>query len=1027
MSNFIKESKENLSRTAKALGREMTFFGSKDRDLVLQTKGRIKINYGDKFTELFNGSDFSFGSKVVRKTKGRPDNKKPDGFYFDESTGTLYLKIGDQVFEIFSGAESTDGYIIYNDSQDLTKEERDQALKNLGLYFESEEEALNSGFEGIIYIEGKGAFLLENGVLTPLVSTDSNKEETEENGYYFDNTVTIEPSVDLALLIKGLNKILQLGVEGNQTNIYQTNNGLVIDADKGIEIKVNDKTIITSDGDTIDFELLFKALAGIITDEIYSSNFKKGDPAIGGGSGWGLWIDKTTGESYLQVDHIYTESFNEPYFLRYYDALKLAVNGEVTQGKVYVIIDFQNEWEVTPNDDLMGTGKVNSTFYPPSDSIDPSKYEEDEIYPKYGVDRNVRPIMITGKNSNEYEDVATYWYLEDNKDIVDMRYDIRVQNYPEGGFTEEDPECENKGRIYYMKDIWNNEGPVDFKHYWEDDGNGGKKYIFTSPTGTDLSSENTEDNLVCVNNILYDLGTKISEELHPIIITGKLINNNEFRGLFNECTLGDPESIIENNDFRGNNDHINFVGTIQNNDFRSNLTNVVFEDQVVGNVFNRDVSDTTFHGEVNNNTFNVEILNSEFQQVISNQIMGIMENCVFNGNMHDNQFTFNEFLNNTANGEVFSNVMNVQTVQNCTWEDDFNSNQITAELWDRNEFGGVLTFNMFQANVVQLRAEGYISNCQFLGRIENVSFSNGNGNTAYGVNNNIIDGYFADSNIQVDFSHNHITGPITGLNVTGNRTSYLEDYAMFNFNIITAESFNNVTISHDFQHNKISTRVFGELTINGIFCYNSMEYANMRIGTYNGDITYCRGKGDEFTGTLDASFKNCQFQSLMNCVFRPLEIKDAIFRHDFEGQNFDTDTTIQDLERLYNDDHQVDVFFHNNEKIVVACQVCNSSMRGEIKMWFPDTGGIPDGWHICDGTEGTPDLTDRFIRAGNTTGPSDDSDSMDYPLIINLQGISVGAPCEAGSMTASLVNGGSSEDIEIKLPRYYRLIFIMKL
>lgn len=577
-----------------------------------------------------------------------------------------------------------------------------------------------------------------------------------------------------------------------------------------------------------------------------------------------------------------------------------------------------------------------------------------------------------------------------------------------------------------MKDIWNNEAPIDFKHYWEEIG-GVRKYLFNSPTNTDLSSENTVDDIVCSNNTLYDLGTKISEELHPIMTEGKLINNNEFRGQFNECRIGDPNSELINNTFRGNSTRTDFTGTVINNDFKGDLTDVVFNDKVVGNVFNRNITDTTFEGEVNNNTFNVEINNCVFQEVVSNQIMGVMSDCTFNGNIHDNQFTFSKFTNNVAEGEVFSNVMNVQTVTNCTWHDDFNSNQITAELWDNNEFGGVLTFNMFQANVVRLTSEDYISNCQFLGRIDNVSFTNGNGNTAYGVNNNIIDGYFADSVIRVDFSHNHITGPITGLNVTGNRTSYLEDYAMFNFNIITAESFNNVTINHDFQHNKISTKVFGEVTVNGLFCYNSFEYANMRYGLYNGDIQYCIGKGDEFVGTIHASFKNCSFQSLINCVFREAEINNANFRYDFNGQNFDIGTNIRDLERLYNHEHQVDVFNHNNGDIVVACQVCDSCMRGEIKMWFPDTSGIPDGWHICDGTEGTPDLTDRFIRAGNTTGPSTDADSMDYPLTINLSGISVGAPCDAGSMTASLVNGGSSENIVIKLPRYYYMIFIMKL
>lgn len=1008
---------KDLARSSRALGRDMNFFGSKEKDLILQTKGRVKINFGDKFIELFNGSKFTTNDKVIRD--GVPDNNSSNGFYFNN--GTLYLKWGDQILTILNGAESDDGYISYRSEQDLTSEERIQALKNLGIWFTTSNDAINSGKEGLIWIEGDGAYILKNGELIPLLTSD---EETNlENVFEGGITINVDEG-GIAIEIPGLKKYIHLGISGNESYIYQGDNGLVINSDKSVTIQVDDNDIITINNDSIDFEQIINAFKGLITDEIYSTNFVQGDPGNGQGKGFGLWIDKATGESYLQVDHIYTKSMNEPYIIRYFQALQMAYDGELIQGKNYIIKDFQNEWEYTNKDEIFGEEWISIDFDPTKDSEDPSQYKEDEIHPKYGIDRNVRPLFVTAKNSNEFEDVASYWYLEDGKDVVDMRYDIRIQNYPEEGFTENYPDCKNKGRIYYMKDIWNNEAPIDFKHYWEKIA-GVRKYLFNSPTNTDLSSENTIDDIVCSNNTLYDLGTKISEELHPIMTEGKLINNNEFRGQFNECRIGDPNSELINNTFRGNSTRTDFTGTVINNDFKGDLTDVVFNDKVVGNVFNRNITDTTFEGEVNNNTFNVEINNCVFQEVVSNQIMGVMSDCTFNGNIHDNQFTFSKFTNNVAEGEVFSNVMNVQTVTNCTWHDDFNSNQITAELWDNNEFGGVLTFNMFQANVVRLTSEDYISNCQFLGRIDNVSFTNGNGNTAYGVNNNIIDGYFADSVIRVDFSHNHITGPITGLNVTGNRTSYLEDYAMFNFNIITAESFNNVTINHDFQHNKISTKVFGEVTVDGLFCYNSFEYANMRHGLYNGDIQYCIGKGDEFVGTILASFKNCSFQSLINCIFREAEINNANFRYDFTGQNFNIGTNIRDLERLYNHEHQVDVFNHNNGDIVVACQVCDSCMRGEIKMWYPEAGTIPNGWHICDGTEGTPNLIGRFIKADTECKESTDEDSMDYPFELNSENIPVGAHTHTSQTSGENITSTGTGTAVFRIPGHtHELLFV---
>ena len=44
-----------------------------------------------------------------------------------------------------------------------------------------------------------------------------------------------------------------------------------------------------------------------------------------------------------------------------------------------------------------------------------------------------------------------------------------------------------------------------------------------------------------------------------------------------------------------------------------------------------------------------------------------------------------------------------------------------------------------------------------------------------------------------------------------------------------------------------------------------------------------------------------------------------------------------------------------------------------IVMWAGLIGSIPSGWHICDGTSGTPDLRDHFIVGGGgsfaTSGP----------------------------------------------------------
>lgn len=49
---------------------------------------------------------------------------------------------------------------------------------------------------------------------------------------------------------------------------------------------------------------------------------------------------------------------------------------------------------------------------------------------------------------------------------------------------------------------------------------------------------------------------------------------------------------------------------------------------------------------------------------------------------------------------------------------------------------------------------------------------------------------------------------------------------------------------------------------------------------------------------------------------------------------------------------------------------------GSIIMYNGTSSTIPNGWAICDGTNGTPNLIDRFVRGGNYAGITGGSDSF---------------------------------------------------
>lgn len=92
----------------------------------------------------------------------------------------------------------------------------------------------------------------------------------------------------------------------------------------------------------------------------------------------------------------------------------------------------------------------------------------------------------------------------------------------------------------------------------------------------------------------------------------------------------------------------------------------------------------------------------------------------------------------------------------------------------------------------------------------------------------------------------------------------------------------------------------------------------------------------------------------------------AIARGDFSRKILGSDL----LNRFINLQTQIDSF--------------NPFTTGMILMWSGTISTIPTGWSLCDGTSGTPNLTDKFIvGAGNTYTPGDTGGANSVTLTVN--------------------------------------------
>ena len=127
--------------------------------------------------------------------------------------------------------------------------------------------------------------------------------------------------------------------------------------------------------------------------------------------------------------------------------------------------------------------------------------------------------------------------------------------------------------------------------------------------------------------------------------------------------------------------------------------------------------------------------------------------------------------------------------------------------------------------------------------------------------------------------------------------------------------------------------------------------------------------------------------------------------------------------------------------------IAGGAPAGCIVLWSGAASNIPDGWYLCDGQHGTPDLRDRFvIGAGNAYTPGATGGNAQVTLTreqipahthtysktsgsTSSYGMSNGGTSVIKSVSSTSTDSGSAgsgSPVDI-LPPYYALSYIMKI
>ena len=107
---------------------------------------------------------------------------------------------------------------------------------------------------------------------------------------------------------------------------------------------------------------------------------------------------------------------------------------------------------------------------------------------------------------------------------------------------------------------------------------------------------------------------------------------------------------------------------------------------------------------------------------------------------------------------------------------------------------------------------------------------------------------------------------------------------------------------------------------------------------------------------------------------------------------------------------------------------------GIITLWYGSVGTIPNGWLICDGNNGTPNLQNKFVvGAGDTYAVAATGGVINHTHNFTGNGhthdfgagMDISAGSEFNTTTGSTAVTGTT-DSEDNLPPYHALAYIMK-
>lgn len=212
-----------MSDKLNMFGRSHSVVGEASSDLILRTRGKVRIQYGTKFIDLIKDGKINVDSKFIYKQN---EVGTRDGIYVTGDKVTLVA--GGTPIDIVGEAGTT--YVSFLAQQETTPDQKYTALTNIGLIASTQDDINITS--GIVYVESeKKLYIINNG----------NMEEFKVN---FPNPfpeqfiISKNDPKQGAILINGTGKENSLAFNGL---LIYTDPNSIINSDNPLSINVLDK------------------------------------------------------------------------------------------------------------------------------------------------------------------------------------------------------------------------------------------------------------------------------------------------------------------------------------------------------------------------------------------------------------------------------------------------------------------------------------------------------------------------------------------------------------------------------------------------------------------------------------------------------------------------------------------------------------------------------------------------------------------------------------------------------------------